>query len=152
MQCHAGELFKRLSTHPLMCDRYICRCYVCMHWFNVKLQREHHRLYIKDGCHPQVSEVLFASLKLKKYGCHHLGICKLDTMSGGRSDWETEGHCSCQGGLPKTCPALSSCVTVMETRIYKVKLMLICENSRNITSAKMVTEAEKANQALCEHV
>lgn len=49
------ELFsKRLSTHPLMCDRYICRCYVCMHWDNVKLQREHHRLYIKDGCHPQV--------------------------------------------------------------------------------------------------
>lgn len=90
------ELFsKRLSTHPLMCDRYICRCYLCMHWDNVKLQREHHRLYIKDGCHPQVSEVLFTSLKLKNYGCHHLGICKLDTMSGGRSDWETEGHCSC---------------------------------------------------------
>lgn len=57
-----------------------------------------------------------------------------------------------KGGLPKTCPALSSCVTIMETRIYKVKLMLIRENSRNITSAKMVTEAEKANQALCEHV
>lgn len=47
------ELFsKRLSTHPLMCDRYICRCYVCMHWDNVKLQKEESQTVYKRWMPP----------------------------------------------------------------------------------------------------